>query len=457
MQQKITMQLRNYQQKAIEDLRVSYGTGHRAPLFVLPTGGGKTFVFTHLTQMSVARGKRVLILVHRSELLEQASRSLTELGVPHGLIGPKYPRMYSYPVQIASVQTLVRRMKTVPEPDLIIIDEGHHAVAGTWGKICKNYANAKILGVTATPCRSDNQGLSDIYDDLVLGPSISDLIDEGYLVKPRVFAPKTISVSGIKKIAGDYAASEIAKRASLITGDCIEHYRKYADKKPAIAFCASINHAKEVADSFCSAGYRALWISGSTPDDIRKKMIELLRDGGLDILTSCDIISEGTDIPRVECAILLRPTQSLSLYLQQVGRVLRPFPGKSDAIILDHAGNVMRHGMPQDDREWELTDGIKKDSDESRTESIRQCEVCFAVFSPRPTCPQCGHQNAVKERKIDFAEGELTELQHVIREKRREVGRARTLEELQRIAAQRGYKKGWAYHVYNTRRNRAVS
>lgn len=233
------MNLRNYQQQAIHDLRVSYGTGHRAPLFVLPTGGGKTFVFTHLTQMSVARGKRVLILVHRSELLEQASASLTELGVSHGLISPKYPRMYGYPVQVASVQTLVRRLKSVPEPDLIIIDEGHHAVAGTWAKICNNYANSKILGVTATPCRSDNQGLADIYDDLVLGPSISDLIDDGYLVKPRVFAPTTINVSGVKSIAGDYSSKEIAARASVITGDCIQHYRKYAHGKPAIAFCAN--------------------------------------------------------------------------------------------------------------------------------------------------------------------------------------------------------------------------
>lgn len=453
------MQLRNYQQKAIHDLRVSYATGHRAPLFVLPTGGGKTFVFTHLAQMSVARGRRVLILVHRSELLEQASASLTMLGVDHGMVSPRHIRQYDKPIQVASVQTLVRRLESFPEPDLIIIDEGHHAVAGTWDKICKKYANAKILGVTATPCRSDDAGLDGVFDDLVMGPSVQALIDGGYLVKPRVFAPTTVSLEGIRKRGGDYAADQVAAVMDrpTITGDAIKHYLSYAPGRPAIAFCASVPHAERVAMQFQAKGIPAKAISGKTPYQERCNAIDALRDGKLSVLTSCDIISEGTDIPRVECAILLRPTQSMSLYLQQVGRVLRPFEGKNDAIILDHVGNVMRHGLPNDEREWTLEGGAVKEKSSDGWE-IRQCENCFAAYYAGPQCSECGYQNEPKIRVIEEQDGQLSEVNmEIIRQKKREIGRARTLEELQRIAAQRGYSKGWAYHVYNARRNRAVS
>lgn len=451
------MQLRTYQQTAIDDLRGAYAAHKRAPLFVLPTGGGKTFVFTHLTQMAVAKNKRVFILVHRAELLDQASRSLTELGVDHGLISPKYIRQYQKPVQVASVQTLVRRLKSVPAPDLIIIDEAHHAVAGTWAKICDHYPSAKLLGVTATPCRSDGAGLHHAFDAMISGPSIGDLIDQGYLSQPRVFAPATVDMSGVRKRGGDYAADQVAERMDrpTITGDSIKHYKRFAADRPAIAFCASVAHAEHVAAQFRESGISAKTVSGNTPDNERREAIEGLRDGRLSVLTSCDIISEGTDIPRVECAILLRPTQSLSLYLQQVGRVLRTYPGKTDAVILDHVGNVMRHGMPQEDREWSLDGGAVETKDQ-QVESVRQCEKCFAAFRPAPQCPECGHQNEVNVRKVDEVSGELAEITEVKRQQKIEVGRARTLEQLQRIGRERGYKPGWALYVYNSRGRRTA-
>lgn len=449
------MKLRQYQQQAIDDLRQAYGSGRRAPLFVLPTGGGKTFVFTHLTQLAVFRGNRVLILVHRAELLDQASRSLSSLSVDHGLVSPRHIRQYDKPVQVASVQTLVRRLNSFPEPDLIIIDEAHHAVAGTWDKICKKYANSKLLGVTATPCRSDGAGLHHAFDDLVMGPSIQELIDDDYLVKPRVFAPTTISTQGMRKRGGDFATSDVVEAMDkpTITGDAIKHYRNFAMGRPAIAFCASVSHAEHVAAQFNQTGINAKSISGLTPDDERRDAIQGLRDGALSVLTSCDIISEGTDIPRVECAILLRPTQSLSLYLQQVGRVLRPFDGKQDAIILDHVGNVMRHGLPNEDRDWTLDGGAVQDA-KPEDETVKQCEKCFATYRPQPVCPECGHQNTPKVREIQEQDGELQEITEIKRQQKREVGKARTLEELQRIERERGYKRGWAYHVYHSRQRR---
>lgn len=458
------MILRPYQADSVSSIRASYASGHRAPLFVLPTGGGKTFIFTYTSQKAVERGNRVCILVHRQELLNQASRSLREMGVAHGLISPRYPRN-NEPVQIASVQTLIRRLKRHPEQfDLIVVDEAHHAVAGTWRKIIDLMPNAKILGVTATPIRTDGQGLSEIFDDLIVGASMASLIDMGYLVKPVVYAPPTaVDLSGVRKRGGDFDAKQLTERMDkpTITGSAVEHYKKLCPYKPAIAFCASVEHAKHVAEQFKAAGFRARSIDGTMTDAERRNAIEDLGNGGLHILTSCDIVSEGTDIPVVEAAILLRPTQSTGLYIQQVGRALRTAPRKTKAIILDHVGNVLRHGMPDEMRDWTL-DGIAKPAAANDNESsiaVKQCEKCFACFKPSPVCPQCGHVHAVKEHKLEEIEGELkevdpAEIEAMRRKQRQEIGKARTLEDLQKIAKERGYSKGWAYHIHKARSQR---
>lgn len=458
------MQLRPYQEEAVSRLRASYGSGKRAPLFVLPTGGGKTFVFTYVGNKAVERGNRVGILVHRQELLLQASRSLQAMGVRHGLISPLF-NMNSEPVQVASVQTLLQRLKRHVIPfDLLIVDEAHHAVAGTWRKIIDHYPNAKILGVTATPIRSDGQGLSEMFDDLIVGVSMATLIEMGYLVRPIVYAPPTaVDLSGVRKRGGDYDAKQLSERMDkpTITGSAVEHYKRLCPGKPAIAFCASVAHAQHVADQFRLAGFNAVSLDGTMSDTDRKAAIDGLANGKIHVLTSCDIVSEGTDIPVVEAAILLRPTQSTSLYLQQVGRALRSAPGKTHAIILDHVGNVLRHGMPEEHRDWTL-DGIAKPTaanDNEKPMALKQCERCYAVFKPSPVCPQCGHVHVTKEKTIAETDGELEQvdpakIEAMRREQRREVGKARTLEDLQRIAKERGYSKGWAFHVYRARGQR---
>jgi len=461
------MLLRPYQADAVSNLRASYASGNRAPLFVLPTGGGKTFVFTYVSQKTVERQKSVCILVHRQELLMQASRSLREMGVPHGLISPRFARN-NEPVQIASVQTLIRRLKRHPEKfDLIVIDEAHHAVAGSWRKIIDLMPNAKILGVTATPIRTDGQGLSDVFDDLIVGASMSSLIDMGYLVKPVVYAPPTaVDLKGIRKRGGDYDSTALTERMDkpTITGSAVEHYKKLCAGKPAIAFCASVAHAQHVAEQFRAAGFNSVSLDGTMLDSERTAALEGLANGTVQVLTSCDIVSEGTDIPTVEAAILLRPTQSTGLYIQQVGRALRSAPGKTRAIILDHVGNVLRHGMPDEQREWTL-DGIAKGGAANDNEpdiSVKQCEKCYAVYKPSPVCPSCGHIATTKERVLTETEGELkevdpAEIEALRRKQKQEIGKARTLEELQKIAKERGYSKGWAYHIHKARGQRSYA
>jgi DNA repair protein RadD len=456
------MQLRPYQADAVAQLRAAYSSGKRAPLFVLPTGGGKTFVFSFVANNATARGKRVCILVHRQELLLQASRSLTAIGVKHGLIAPGHVQNQEA-VQVASVQTLGRRIARQRfNFDLVIIDEAHHAVAGTWKRLIEAMPAARILGVTATPVRSDGKGLSDVFDHLVFGPSVESLIDMGFLVRPVVYAPPTaLDMSGVRVRGGDFDQRDVADRMDkpTITGDAVKHYTRLCPGKPAIAFCASVAHAQHVAEQFKASGYSARSVDGTMLDSERRQAIADLGNGRLQVLTSCDIVSEGTDVPVVEAAILLRPTQSTGLYLQQVGRALRPAPGKDRAIILDHVGNCLRHGLPDDHREWSL-DGAPRSarskSDDEPDVTVKQCEKCFAVFKPSLVCPQCGHVHAAKAREIRETEGELQEVDPALlrAQQKREVGQARTLEALIEVAKRRGYKIGWAHQIWRARQSK---
>lgn len=458
--------LRNYQSSIIQNVRLSYLEGYRAPLVVAPTGAGKTVIFSYIAASSSARGKRVLILVHRIELLRQTSNKLTEAGVYHGLINPKYTATLDASVQVASVQTLIKRLDKIAPPDLIIIDEAHHATAGSWRTVVNAYPNARILGVTATPCRGDGTGLGQeaggVFDDLVMGPQVPELIDMGFLVKPVVYAPRQkLDLSGVRTVRGDYDAKQVSELVDkpTITGDAVQHYMKICPGSPAVVFCVSINHAQHVAEEFRRAGFRAYAVDGSIKDEVRARILNGLGNGTVDVVTSCDLISEGTDIPAIGCAILLRPTQSLGLYIQQVGRALRPSAGKQFAVILDHVGNVLTHGMPEEYREWTL-DGDKKTKRGSKSDEagirVSQCPSCYNIHEPSPTCPMCGHVYPIKDEVPQQVDGELVELDASMmkRQKVKEAAQARTLEELQRIEKERGYKYGWAKHLYNSRQRK---
>lgn len=462
------LKLRPYQQIGVNGLRDSYLKGFRAPLFVLPTGGGKTVVFSYVAASTSARGKRVLILVHRVELLRQTSAKLTEAGLYHGLISPKYTPNLQAPVQVASVQTVIKRLEKIHPPDLIIIDEAHHAVAGSWRKVIDAFPNARILGVTATPCRGDGTGLGQIaggvFDDLVMGPQIYELIQMGFLVKPIIYAPREkIDLSGVSIVRGDYDVTQVEKLVDkpTITGDAVQHYMRICPGAPAVVFCVSVAHAKHVAEEFRRSGFRAYHADGSLEDDVRSRILNGLGNGTVDVVTSCDLISEGTDIPAIGCAILLRPTQSLGLYIQQVGRALRIADGKRNAYILDHVGNVLTHGMPDEHRDWSLEGEKKKKrgkKEQEPTIRVTQCEKCYAIHEPAPQCPTCGYVYPVKESVPQKVDGELVELDPATlkRNKVVEVAKARTLEELERIEKERGYKAGWAKHVFASREKKNI-
>ena len=453
------MELRPYQAQAVSNLRNSFRRGHHAALLVMPTGAGKTVVFTEIARSATKLGNSVFILVHRRELVTQASDKLTRAGVNHGIIAAGFDPS-DQPVQVASVQTLAKRLLTVPaEPDLIIIDEAHHAVAGSWDKIIAHFPDTKIVGVTATPSRLDGRGLGSHFSTLVSGPSVEQLTKLGFLSPHRVFAPPVIAdLSNVKTRAGDYANDQLSQAMDrpTITGDAIGHYRRLADGLPAIAFCCSIAHATSVCEAFNAAGYRAKLVTGNMPMEERDEAISGLADGRTQVLCSVDVVSEGTDVPAVSAAILLRPTQSEALYLQQVGRILRPQPGKI-AIVLDHVGSTLKHGFVDDVRAWSLDSKPKRKKNDEPAPSVRQCPMCFAAFKPQPVCPMCGHEFPVKpKRQLTQREGELKEMRRQDAldriEKKKEIGRARTLPELLALAKKKGYKPGWAYKIFYGRK-----
>lgn len=447
------LQLRDYQQQAISDIRQAFNAGNRSALLAAPTGMGKTVIFSEITRLATQRGHTVLILVHRRELIDQASDKLSRIGVDHGIICSGYKPKPSK-VQVASVQTLARRLKLQPfKPRLIIIDEAHHAVPGnTYGKVLNYWPDALWLGVTATPCRLDGRGMGQMFQTLIRGPSVQDLTARGHLSTARFFAPPiTADLSKLHSRAGDFIQSEASEalNRATITGDVITHYQRHADGLPAVAFCCDTKHAEDVAASFRSAGITAQTLLGSTKACHRSALVQEFARGKLQVLVTVDVVSEGFDCPAVACAILLRPTKSEALYLQQVGRVLRPSVNKSHAVVLDHVRNISRHGFPDDERDWTLNDREKRGSKGGPpAPAVRMCPDCFAAFKPAPVCPECGHQFQA-DRTIEQADGELVELQR--RNQRRQVGKARTLDQLLAVAKERGYKPGWAYRLHRAR------
>ncbi|MBF0140074.1 MAG: DEAD/DEAH box helicase [Magnetococcales bacterium] len=421
-----------------------------------PTGCGKTVAMAAMARTSIMRGNRVLFTCHRRELIFQAAKTLRKFGISHGFIASGMPTTADA-MQIASIDTLVRRLDKIAEPHLVIIDEAHHSTAGQWRKVIQHWPEAVVVGLTATPQRLDGRGLGELYNDLVVGPSTAWLIDKGFLSPFRLFAPPIgIDVARVKTSLGDFnnaQLNEIVDKKS-ITGDAVEHYLKHAAGTRAIVFCVSIQHANHVADEFSSRGLKATAVSGADPAPSRDAIMMGFAAGALDVLCTVDLVSEGFDVPAVETAILLRPTQSLTLYLQQVGRALRFVPGKT-ALILDHAGNCHRHGMPDAERQWTLAGRIKKQAKNDEPDfAVRTCRKCFCVHRSAPKCPSCGFVYPAIAREINEIKGDLEEITRAREMRKKEIGRARTFAELEAVRKELGHKPGWSWHIMAARKRR---
>jgi superfamily II DNA or RNA helicase len=447
--------LRPYQERGVADIRQAFGRGISRICYQAPTGSGKTVLFAYIVAGAMARGNRVIIFGHRDEIVRQISAALLELDVTHGIVAAGYDETPA-PVQIANVATLVRRLDRVKAPDLLVVDECHHSVAGTWRKIIEHWPQAKVLGVSATPERLDGKGLNDIFGGLVIGPTVSELIEAKFLSPFTTFAPaRSPDLSRVRTRAGDYAVDQLSDAMSdgIVVNGAVDEYGRLCAGVPAIVFCVDIAHSELVAERFAARGFRAAHVDGDTPAEERRNLIAALGTGKIQVLCNCGLISEGLDVPSVVAVILLRPTKSLALYLQQVGRALRPAEGKDKALILDHSGNTFRFGMVDALRAWSL-EGRPKGEREGVAPLCR-CERCGALNPIAAfVCVNCGAQLRKPPSRREIHIGRLIEFNHLAAMTYRQALRwaGDDTDRLQRVAAARGYKPGWVHKVLQERR-----
>jgi DNA repair protein RadD len=403
---------------------------------VLSTGAGKTVCFTHIAAIAASRGRKVLILVHRKELLQQTIRGFLEGGIQiseHGNIW---------------VSTIGRR--TIFKSDLLIIDEAHHCTSPTWRKRIEEY-DCPTIGFTATPERLDGRGLREVFHHMCVGPTTARLMELGVLSRYQIFAPPPPSTKGVRTTGGDWNRGDLSKVIDRpkVAFDALRNWQQHARGRRTIAFCVNLLHAEHVTESFQAAGVTAESVDGTMSSTDRAARIERFRSGATTVLVSVDLISEGFDVPACDCILLLRPTKSLGLFLQQVGRGLRP--SGQPCVILDCVGNTATHGLPDDDRDWSLDGRLKKASTTGPV--IRTCPQCFSVHRPAPACPYCLHVYVTAPVVPASTAADLVAVDPIqLRAQRRmEVARARTREDLEKIAHDRGYKPGWVHRMLELR------
>jgi DNA repair protein RadD len=393
------MELREYQQQVKKQILQHLQEGKKRLLIVMPTGAGKTTQFADLVYdftngLNTDGVSWCLIVAHRQELIWQPHKRLEQVGVPSGIVMADHNDQ-RYPAVVSSIQTLARRQLHIP-PDYIIIDECHRANGASYQNLLKKYPDAVVLGFTATPVRTDGKYLDLTFEVLIQGPTIAQLTEWGYLVPAICYGPQEVDTSGISIDKGDYDQGQMFSlfdKPTLYAGT-VEYWRKYAEGRTTIVFCQSVQHSINVTLAFREAGIWAAHLDGETPDFERKAVFENLNNGSLQVLCNYGIAVEGVDIPRVSCIILDMATLSLSKFLQGIGRGLRPALEKDDCIVIDHGGNIKRHGFPSDDREWQLSGQLRKPG----VAPVKECKECWLlVHMSVMQCPDCGYQFPVKK------------------------------------------------------------
>jgi len=423
---------RPYQLKAIADLRASVASGKRAPVLVMPCGMGKTIVAANLILGAVDKGRKVLFLAPRRELVFQTSEKLTALAIPHGImLAGERPSMMP-DVQVASVQTLFARYfrdhddgafaRELPPADLIVVDEAHSNMSAMTTRILAAYPNAVRIGLTATPARSDGRGLGEHYDDMVFGPSVADGTDMGMLVPLRYFGANKADLSKVRMQAGDYHQADLgeAMNQPKLVGDVVQNWLRLCPDRLTVVFAVNRAHAKALQDEFMHAGVSAGYIDGETPNDERHAIFDAMTAGAMRVLCSVDVVSMGWDMPEASCGIIARPTKSIARYLQMVGRIMRIHPLKRDAWVIDHAGAVDELGFADDPQPWSL-DGKSKIQERKAAAKAEpnpiECSQCHRVFKPAKICPGCGHDMGGRAAKaIEAHQAELQEIDRKTRE-----------------------------------------
>lgn len=457
--------LREDQEAVRAKLRVALRVFASVLVFA-PTGFGKTVLAAALIRLIFGANKRVIFCVHRVDLITQTAKTFEKFGIPFSYIAAGYHFNPHHRIFIASIATLKNRLGKIPA-DYVMVDEAHLSAASGWAKVAHHYKRegAKLIGLTGSPERLDGKPLGDVWDTMVMGPSVRWLIEQGHLARYRAFSPAGLDLSGLHTRGGDYVAGELDSLMSgkAVLANAVKHWRSKAAGKRTIAFSPSVESAERLAAEFRNAGVMAVALDGETAQSDRRAAFIGFADRQIDVIVNCQLFCEGFDLAAqvdrpvtIECVLDNSPTQSLARHLQKHGRGLRQDGTGVPHTLIDMVGGFARLGLPDDEREWSL-EGRKK---VSREISLVVCPDCFATHEPKPKCPECGHvyQRApvtTGGRAIDEVDGELEEIdvEAIRRERNREQAQAETLEDLIALATARGYKspQKWAAHIITAR------
>jgi DNA repair protein RadD len=460
--------LREDQEDVRTKLRVALRS-HTSVLTYAPTGFGKTVLAGALIKMIFSAGKRVIFCVHRVDLIVQTAKTFEKFGIPFSYIAADHHYNPYHRVFIASIATLKNRLGNIPA-DYVMVDEAHLSIASGWAKVALHYmaTGARLIGYTGSPERLDGKPLGDVWNTMVMGPSPRWLIDNGHLSRYRAFSPAGLDLSGLHTRGGEYVTSELDDLMSgkAVLANAVKHWKKHAAGKRTIAFSPSVASAERLAEEFRTNGVMAVALDGNTPQADRRSAFIGFADRQIDLIINCQLFCEGFDLSAqvdrdvtVEAVLDNSPTQSLARHLQKHGRGLRQDGTGVPHILLDMVGGFSRLGLPDEEREWSLDGKAKKD----REGTVMTCHQCFASHPAAPSCPECGFVYPINERSaagmggrvLGEVDGELEEidLEAVRRDRKREQGMAKSVDDLVKLATARGYKspQKWAAHVWTAR------
>ena len=401
--------LRDYQHDAIKAVNGAFLRGNRSVCLQMATGAGKTVCAGAMSLLALKKlgensKKHILYLVHRKELLDQTVNTLIEFGLEHhlGTISSRFGLKIWKPIQVATIQTVSRRLKDLQwlQPRLIFVDEAHHTRAATWERVIKHFKDADLIGMTATPARLDGKGLGELFDTLIEGPSMKQLIDEGSLCDIDIYTVKSgINMKNIKKTAGDFNKKELDVRVSgPVIASTVKNWARVARNKRTLHYSVSIRHSKEVVEQIKALGIKAEHVDGSTHISEREAVFRRFSAGITQFVSNVDLVTEGFDCPECDC-VIIKPTASLTLYLQMIGRVMRPKADGRKGLVLDVGGNVTynNHGDPREPIHWSLADGVVINPSRAVKRMSRNCEHCGYVYPySKHECPVCGLEPKTK-------------------------------------------------------------
>ena len=394
-------------------------------------------------------------------MIQQASSHMANESVDHGVIMAGHvPSLYAK-TQLGSVQTIRARcldknIIPLPSADILIIDEGHNGGSKTYERIYEQYPKAIIIGFTATPVSKNGKGLGHFYDHLILGPSVRELMDQGFLAEASYMVPNVPDLAGISVRGGDYVEEQLGKlmNDAVLVGDIVEHWKKYAPDRKTIAFACNVAHSRAIVASFLAEGIPAAHIDGKTPQDERDEIIRDYSNGVYKVLSNCAVFVEGFDLPAVDAVILAKPTKSLKIYLQSAGRGLRPKENGGYCLILDHSGSVLRHGALDMPHDWSLDERTSIEERDYENQEPREkkefaCANCGNIFSGQPVCPKCGTPLAPNVKDVDTQRGELVEFKPKKKEEKHPPEMRREWYGMFLMhAAEKKYKDSWAAWKY---------